>query len=371
MPCYKPMLAVPICVSPETGKVQYSFREKFVEGSQLQEVVMLNGKPYPVKALPCGKCVGCRLDYSKEWAIRCTLEMQDYPPDECYFLTLTYDDAHVPYSEARREVFERDTSIDSMRFESFVSGRSMSEIDYVLKEVVDLPSNQTLVSDHLTLFMKRLRRNQEYHYGKQNIRFFGCGEYGGKTFRPHYHLIVYGLQLSPRTSSDWQKPMKGYSVWQSKYLEDIWKYGHVIVGHCTYETCGYVARYMLKKQKGNDGDFYKKNNIEPPFSRMSLKPGLGMKYYEEHKREMLESDEIYISTEKRGIKSKPPRFFDLLLADEYPDTFAEVKGIRSDLSVKNVMAKENETGLPISIILDSEEKSRLARTKILYERNVE
>lgn len=358
MPCYHPMLAVPIAISPTTGKVQYSFREKFVEGAQLFETVVLNGTSYPVKALPCGKCVGCRLDYAREWAIRCTLEMQDYSSDECYFLTLTYDDEHVPYSVAHTETVEH---VHSYGFPSS---------DPVWYESVDLPSNQTLVPDHLTKFLKRLRRSQQYHYGNGNIRFFACGEYGGKTFRPHYHLIVFGLQLAPPSPSDWSKRMRGYAVWESKYLDDIWHCGHVIVGHCTYETCGYVARYMLKKQKGVDGLFYSKNNIEPPFSRMSLKPGIGMKYYEAHKEEFLKSDEIYLVTEKRGIKTKPPRFFDLLLADEYPDLFAEVKNTRSDRSAKHVAAKEMASGLPISIILENEELSMLARAKILYDRSV-
>lgn len=357
MSCYYPMLAVPIAISPDTGKVQYCFRERLVEGVQLNEQVVLNGRMYPVKALPCGKCIGCRLDYSKEWAIRCTLEMQDHSPDECYFVTLTYDDDHVPYSVARTDTIEHEHSY------GFPSD---SPVWY---ETVDRPSNQTLDDRHLQLFIKSLRRNQEYHYGS-TLRFFACGEYGGKTYRPHYHLIIFGLKLSPPSAGCWQKHNRGYILWESDELEKIWKKGHVIVGRCTYETCGYVARYMLKKQKGNCGDEYRTLNILPPFSRMSRMPGIGSKYYDAHKEEILLSDEIYLVTEKRGIKSKPPRFFDKQLSEEYPDIFEEVKDIRSDLSLRSMMAKEERSGLPISIILQNEERSRSSKTKILLERNV-
>lgn len=358
MACYYPMLAVPIAISPDTGKVQYRFREKLFEAAQLNEQVSLNGTMYPVKALPCGKCIGCRLDYSKEWAIRCTLEMQDHSPDECYFVTLTYDEEHVPYSVAHTEEIEHEHSY------GFPSSSP------VWHETVERPSNQTLDDRHLQLFMKLLRRYQEYHYGRQNIRFFACGEYGGKTYRPHYHLIIYGLKLSPPSNDCWQKNNRGYMLWESDELEKIWKKGHVIVGHCTYETCGYVARYMLKKQKGNAGEEYKTLNILPPFSRMSRMPGIGLKYYEAHKEEMLASDEIYLETEKRGIKSRPPRFFEMQLSKEYPDIFEGIKDIRSKLSLERMMAKENRSGLPISIILQNEEIARSSKTKILLERNV-
>lgn len=370
MPCYSPMLAIPVAVSPDTGKLQYRFARKLYCGSELQEQVSVDGKSYPVKALPCGKCVGCRLDYSKEWAIRCTLEMQDYPMDECYFVTLTYDDEHIPYSVARDEVVSHDKPYDVMLFESRLSDCDVSQIDPVRYESFSLPSNQTLAPDDLQLFIKRLRRYQEYHYGKHNVRYFACGEYGGKTFRPHYHLIVYGINLAPPGPSDWRKHTRGYDLWSSQELYRVWSKGNVIVGHCTYETCGYVARYMLKKQKGQDGDFYKLNNIVPPFSRMSLKPGIGARYFDAHKDEIMANDEIYLATEKRGIKSKPPRYFDQFVSDEYPEIYAHIKDTRSDLSLKSVMAKECKSSLPISIILRDAQLSREAKTKILFERSM-
>ena len=45
--------------------------------------------------IPCGKCSGCRLQKSREWANRCMLELQYHKSS--YFVTLTYDEEHVPY----------------------------------------------------------------------------------------------------------------------------------------------------------------------------------------------------------------------------------------------------------------------------------
>lgn len=62
-----------------------------------QKTVYYRGKDYPIDMLikiPCGKCVGCRLEYSRQWANRCMLELQYH--DSAYFCTFTYDDDHVP-----------------------------------------------------------------------------------------------------------------------------------------------------------------------------------------------------------------------------------------------------------------------------------
>ena len=302
MPCYKPMLATPSCISQKTGKVQYRFREKLESAGQLAEVVQLeDGNFYPVKALPCGKCIGCRLDYSKEWAVRCSLELMDHDPSECYFVTLTYDDQHVPhhyyplipYDELdwdqkfgyiRSHVHDDDRKIDRWY--------ELEKIDFTGLSV-DLGVSLTLRPDDLQKFIKRVRRWQEYDYGKR-IRFYACGEYGSRSARPHYHLIMYGLRLAGPDNDTWRTVRNGNTLWQCKELEKYWPFGNVVVGSVTFESCGYVARYMLKKKKGEYGEFYKTFNLVPEFTRMSLKPGIGEKYYDLNKYEIYKYDEIFI-----------------------------------------------------------------------------
>lgn len=92
---------------------------------------------YKLETVPCGCCIGCRLDYSKDWATRCMLEAQDWKDN--YFITLTYDDEHLPIGKY---------------------------------------CNNTLVNEDLKKFIKDLRRYYSYHYKHNDIRFFACGEYG-------------------------------------------------------------------------------------------------------------------------------------------------------------------------------------------------
>lgn len=372
MPCYKPMLAVPYKISHDTKKVQYRFSKELHDVGQLAEVVLLeDGQYHQVKALPCGKCIGCRLDYSREWAVRCTLEMQDHPKDTCWFLTLTYDDEHVPvsYYPLLGLDFWRDQGIKIIG--DRVVDKFGYEVDASLIDGIYSPLGRslTLRPDDLRDFIKRLRRHQEYYYDSQ-IRFYACGEYGSRTARPHYHMIVYGLQLQPFGYDAWKSVKNGNTVYECKELENIWHHGNVIVGACSYETCGYVARYMLKKKKGHYGAFYKQFNLVPEFTRMSLKPGIGLNYYYDHMLDIYSNDEIFISTEKKGIKVKPPRYFDIRAADQIPDTFDQIRVEREDAAFYSMLAKEEKSGLSISDVLANEQKAREFKTKILQERNV-
>lgn len=372
MPCYKPMLAIPICISQKTGKVQYSFRERFHDVGQLTEVVKLeDGKYYPIKALPCGKCIGCRLDYSREWAVRCTLEMQDWPADTCWFVTLTYDDEHVPvnvYSELGYD-FWREQGLrltpDGRVVDKFGYEGSL---DVLAGCCSPLRRSLTLRPKHLQDFIKRIRRWQEYHYGN-TIKFYACGEYGSRSGRPHYHLIMYGLKLMPFGIDAWKKVQNGTTVYECKELEQFWPYGNVIVGKVTFESCAYVARYMLKKKKGEYGEFYRTFNLVPEFTRMSLKPGIGLRYYQNNADQIYKDDMIYLATEKKGIKVKPPRYFDIRAADEFPGIFEQIKVERSDASMRSMIAKEEKSGLPMCDILAAEEEARKFKTKILQKRS--
>lgn len=114
--------------------------------------------------VPCGKCVECRLDYSRDWANRCYLESKSYKDN--YFLTLTYDDVSLPM---------------------------VSSID---NETGELVRRSTLRPKDMTDFIKRLRRYYDFHFNHQGIRFYYCGEYGDHTFRAHYHMLVFNLPIA-------------------------------------------------------------------------------------------------------------------------------------------------------------------------------
>lgn len=131
--------------------------------------------------VPCGKCVNCKLNYAKMWSIRIMHELKDW--DTACFLTLTYDDEH-------------------------------------------LPADGSLDKSDLQKFFKRLRKNLK---GKK-IKYFACGEYGEHFYRPHYHAIVFGVD----------------SVRFQKVIEDSWRLGFISVGTVTADSANYVARYTVK-----------------------------------------------------------------------------------------------------------------------------
>lgn len=181
--------------------------------------------------VPCGKCPSCLSDRARDWSNRCLMELQD--SGSAIFVTLTYNDFNIPICDA---------------------GFSLS------------------VSD-CQLFMKRLRKR----FPGVRIRFLLSGEYGSKTFRPHYHAILFGLSLSDFPDFRFLRFNKlGQPIFASDMFESIWLKGFCSIGSVTKQSCDYVCRYVLKKQKdlSLDSGFY--SGRKPPFILSSRRPGIGL-----------------------------------------------------------------------------------------------
>lgn len=215
MSCYHPQKAY-VTGTTKNGKPKYTIIDyKKPENLNINEYRMYREK-YELNGfieVPCGKCIGCLMDKSRDWANRLLLESLYH--DQSWFVTLTYDDAHVP-----------------------VSGYTDEFGEYVA-------TSQTLRKRDVQLFMKRLR-----YYAVDKIRYYAAGEYGAETMRPHYHLILFGLELSDLKPL--QKTKQGFNLYTSAFLERVWsdenfvKLGHVSVGEFSWETAAYVARYVTK-----------------------------------------------------------------------------------------------------------------------------
>lgn len=145
--------------------------------------------------VPCGKCAGCRADQALMWSIRCYQEASLF--DRNCFLTLTYDDGHLP--------------------------------DDGKLKVKDLQD-----------FFKRLR-----HVAK--VRYYACGEYGEKTKRPHYHAVIFGQDF--KAASNVQI---GDDLYTDRALVGLWTHGQVSVGSFTMASACYVAGYVGKKTGDQD-----------------------------------------------------------------------------------------------------------------------
>lgn len=194
--------------------------EKYKPVSSAAPLVLIDGRTYlkdPIP-IPCGHCVGCRMEKARQWKVRVCLEAKQYNPDQVHFVTLTYDDGHLPINE------NGEPYLDKKDFQ---------------------------------LFMKRLR----YYAG--NVRYFACGEYGEIGLRPHFHAIIFGGFAD-------KKPI-GVNEYHSLMLDSSWDKGFtdlkIADPGCVAYVCGYVEK------KCADPNF--KRYPVKPFLMMSDRPGIG------------------------------------------------------------------------------------------------
>lgn len=290
MPCYSPMTAWRSRSgrNPDTGKWPLVFNRNYGY-VDLEEKV------------PCGRCIGCHLERSRQWAVRIMHEAQMYEDNS--FVTLTYDDNHLP----------EDGSLNKCHFQKF---------------------------------MKRLRKSSD-----KRIRFYACGEYGKNLSRPHYHAILFGKDFEEKTLYTCRD---GIRIYTSEELERIWKDGFSTIGEVTFESAAYVSRYILKKQSGVRGEKYYNGRI-PEFTLMSMKPGIGAKWYEKYSKDVFPHDYVII---RGGYKSRVPRFYDNILCDNAENISVKIKA-------KRRQKQKDETDAETPFKRAAQEKHMLQRTSRL------
>lgn len=285
---------------------------------------------YEFITIPCGNCVGCRIDKSKEWANRLMLELTY--SSESWFATLTFDEEHVPRS----------------KYET---------LDEVTGEVVEHES-KTLSTYIWQCFMKRLRKR----YGK-GIRFYACGEYGDRTFRPHYHAIFFNLHLEDAVP--YQRTRDGFYLYWSEELERIWSNGRVLVADVNMKTCAYVTRYVTKKFGVAERWKYEYFNIEPEKALMSRRPGIGRMWYDEHKDDVYRTHIIVFGDKYRGYKFRPPKYFDNLYSLEDSETVEMFKEMSKKAARNNIELSLKDTDLSYLEYLEVSEDNFLDKVKRL------
>lgn len=240
-------------------------------------------------AIPCGQCIGCRIDRSRQWAVRCVHEAQGHESNS--FITLTYAPEHMP--------------IDG-----------------------------SLVPRHHQLFMKRLRKE----IAPTRIKFYHCGEYGEKLSRPHYHTLIFGYDFPDRYP--WTRN-NGETYFRSDTLEKLWPLGHSLIGNVTFESAAYVARYCMKKRTGKQAyEHYTKELddgtqviVEPEYARMSLNPAVGKEWAEQYAlSDCYDSGDFIVLN---GRKFKPPRYYDQLLKASDPERLEQIKNSRVEALQKH------------------------------------
>lgn len=186
--------------------------------------------------VPCGHCNFCLANRRADWSFR--LYQENKVSQSSHFLTLTYDDSTVPHGD------------DCL----------------------------SLCKTDLQLFTKRLRKENG-----PKLRYYSVGEYGTETDRPHYHSIMFGLDV-PTLSK----------------ITDIWQKGNVHVGDVNAASIHYVTKYVINRSDMVRGR-------EPPFALMSRRPGIGANYLETHQNYHRDAMRYY--SRQKGIYSRLPRYF--------------------------------------------------------------
>lgn len=241
------------------------------------------------QSLPCGRCIGCYAEYSRQWAVRIMDEASLHERNS--FLSLTYDDAHVPADGSLRK-----------------------------REFPD--------------FMARLRR----WIAPRAVRYYHVGEYGGVTRRPHYHAVLFGEDF--RESRVEVESKGDYPCWISSDLVKLWPLGFSMIGGVTPESAAYVSRYVLKRLKDLpesstpdairkydkglyervDADTGEVFSVVAEFATMSRRPGIGAGWLERFRSDVYPADERVVC----GRVQAPPRYYDRRLEKMDPVLYAQV-----------------------------------------------
>jgi hypothetical protein len=269
MPCYSPLIGYRSKELTAKNKRKIVFNIKYAQDDT--EVI-----------IPCGQCIGCRFEKSRQWALRCVHEASLH--EENCFITLTYSPKHLPV----------DHSLDKTHFQKF---------------------------------MKRLRK----HFTGTTIRFYHCGEYGEKNNRPHYHACLFGLDFPDKELHTTTK--NGDKLYRSKTLTKIWGKGEEnqqLIGELNFKTAAYTARYIMKKINGEQADEHYRRidedtgeqfQIKPEYTTMSRRPGIAYDWYKNYKTDVYPSDEVII----KGIPMQPPKYYDSILEKENPFLYDDIK----------------------------------------------
>ena len=247
--------------------------------------------------VPCCKCIGCRLEKKRVWAVRMMHESQTQ--FEIYgklssFITLTYSDEY-------------------------------------------LPMYGSLVKEDVQKFVKRLRRK----IAPEKISYYMSGEYGttckkheiekcpecGPLQRPHYHGIIFGFEFPDKEEVG---SRDGETVYTSDLLSDRWEFGSHEIGSVTFESCAYVAGYIVDKIDGDQAwEHYERHIIEtdqlvqiaPEFGVMSN--GLGEDWFTYYWDDCYPEDKCPVPG--RYAVGKPPRYYDKLMERKDPVLLDSVK----------------------------------------------
>lgn len=157
-------------------------------------------------AVPCGRCVECYARRVSGWSFRLMQEAK--VSTSAWFVTLSYDTRFVP-----------------------ISDNGYLTLSRTRKKWNESKKKWKHVGSDLQNFFKRLRK---LHPDGVSLRYYACGEYGDKTHRPHYHIILFNARIE---------------LIEKAWCIDGVALGNIKFGDVNGASIGYTLKYMSKAQK--------------------------------------------------------------------------------------------------------------------------
>lgn len=272
----------------------------------------LDSAPIPV---PCGKCAACLESRRREWIKRLSLESTLH--DSSSFITLTYDDKHLP------------------------------------------PDGRASKSD-VQKFLKRFRHaSRDYGFIMPPFKYFIVCEYGSKHGRPHYHGLIFGVDFY---SPEWRPRLVSvdrYPRITSDVLAEIWKNGYVLFDCLTMSNIQYVSKYVTKtgdnwslKSIGLSSALFTQRaraNPNNACARSKVLSSQGLAFYK--------TGRISIPSSHGFVSVRVPRFVDRIVESCNPELFETIKQSRREY-VKNIVPPDISQERDYIILTNMRENSK-------------
>lgn len=281
MQCYTPLKAQRCRTSDGSYYISFDFKNK----EALQEL-----------QLPCGRCMGCRLERSRQWATRCMHEAQLHTQNS--FITLTFNNQNINQTETLHK-----------------------------------PDFQNFIKRLRKLYYSRNFQQKYPNFHKGKIRYFHCGEYGENFSRPHHHACLFNCDFPDKIQ--YKTTKNGDTLYTSEILNNLWQdNGYAYIGNVTFESAAYVARYCTKKINGTKADEYYSGR-QPEYMTCSKNPAIGKEWMDKYLSDVFPSDEIIM----RGKKMRVNRYYEKYLEKIDKDMLYHIKATREEKDYEDDAAR--------------------------------
>lgn len=268
------------------------------------------GKEYAFSdVVPCGKCPACLRLRQFNWVFR--LKQEQLRAHSSAFLTLTYNDEHLPFSEN---------------------------------------GLMTLKPKDHQLYMKRLRKSIKTHFQdeiKAPIKYYTCGEYGELYNRPHFHSIIFNLPQS--------------YIKHPELITKDWQNGNTLLAVCNPKTIAYTTGYINKT-------LYTQKERDPLDDRKKetslISKGIGENYLTPDRKNYYKKVLTPYLTVENGDKIPIPRYYKNKLYTDRENKILQEKTKLHLLSHPQYLDEKNRRDVVSEEIRKHDKKQLLTRKKL-------